>query len=118
MKTDDRDEPLEAALEDAVTDLRPRSPDPGLLMRRGTSRRLAVLAAALLTVAVFIGAIGLAATQVGTEADGSIAGARASRTFASPDYRWTMPVPDGWRAFATRSVGGPRDIVRGLARAW
>lgn len=114
MKTDDRDEHLGAALEDAVTDLRPRSPDPGLLMRRGTHRRLAVLAAALLTVAAFVGAIGLAATQVGKEADGSIAGSRASRTFASPDYRWTMPVPDGWRAFATRSVGDPREIVQGL----
>ena len=72
MKTDDRDEPLEAALEDAVTDLGRGPPDPGLLMLGGTSRRLAVLAAALLTVAVFIGAIGLAATQVGTEADGNI----------------------------------------------
>jgi hypothetical protein len=114
MKADDRDERLGAALEDAVTDLRPRSPDPGLLMRHGTHRRLAVLAAALLTVAVFIGAIGLAATQVGKEAGGRIAGSRASRTFASPDYRWTTPVPDGWRAFATRWVGGPREIVQGL----
>jgi hypothetical protein len=114
MKTDDRDEHLGAALEDAVADLRPRSPDPGMLMRQGTSRRLAVLAAALLTVAVFIGVIGLAATQVGKDADGSIAGSRASRTFASPDYPWTMPVPDGWRAFATRSVGGPQEMVQGL----
>ena len=114
MKTDDRDERLGAALDDAVTDLRPRSPDSGLLMRQGTSRRLAVLAAALFTVAVFIGAIGLAATQFGKEADGSIAGSRASRTFSSPDYRWSMPVPDGWRAFATRSVGGPREMVQGL----
>lgn len=114
MKTDDRDERLGAALDEAVTDLRPHAPDPGPLMRQGTRRRVAVVAAALLTAAVFIGAIGLAATQVGKEADGGIAGARVSGTFASPDYRWTMPVPEGWRAFATRSVGGPREIVQGL----
>lgn len=112
MKTDDRDERLGAILQGAVADLRPRSGDPALLIGRGTSRRLAGLAAAGLTAAIFIGVVGFAATQVGKDADGSIAGSRAPRTLASPDYRWTMPVPDGWRAFATRSVGGPRDRVQ------
>lgn len=114
MTTDDRDERLGVVLDGAVGDLRPPPPDAERVMRRGSSRRVAINTASLVTVAAFIGAIGFAATQVGTDAGDGVVGTAPPATFASPDYRWTMPVPEGWHAFATRSVGGPRDMVQEL----
>ena len=73
MKTDDRDERLAAALDDVVAGVRPEPPDPGRIVRRGSRRRIAVISAAFVTTGVFVGAVGLAATQLGRDADGQIA---------------------------------------------
>jgi len=113
MKTDERDERLGLTLDEAVTHLRPDPPDPGRVMRRGSGRRMGIVAASVAMVAVFVGAVGFAAIQVGKEA-GNGPATGSSDTFASPDFRWTVPVLDGWRAFATRTVRGPGAMIRDL----
>lgn len=111
---DDRDDRLGTALDAAVSGLGSHPPDVDRLMRRGTWRRVAVVAASLVTVAVFVGAVGFAATRIGSDAGYAVGGTEAPSTFASPDYAWTMPVPDGWHAFATRTLGGPQDMIQDL----
>ena len=113
MKTDERDEGLGATLDGAVTDLRPRPPDPARVMRRGSIRRIGVVGASIATAALFLGAAGLAATQLGKDAGNEPATA-AREILSSPDFPWTMPVPDGWQEFATRTVRGPGDMIRDL----
>jgi hypothetical protein len=108
MRTDERDERLGAVLDGAVTTIRPNLPDPGRVMRRGARRRIGVVCASIATASVFLGAAGLAATQLGKDAGREPATADRE-AFMSPDFPWTMPVPDGWRAFATHTVGGPLD---------
>ncbi|MGZ5290376.1 MAG: hypothetical protein ACXWE5_12925, partial [Actinomycetota bacterium] len=87
--------------------------EPGAVERRGSRWRAGVLVASVTAVGVFLGAVGFAATQVGREVDG-LTGLEDAGTFASPDFPWTMPVPEGWHAGGWRSVGGPRDMIQDL----
>ncbi|HET9311489.1 MAG TPA: hypothetical protein VFP41_09760 [Actinomycetota bacterium] len=113
MKTDERDERLGTVLDGAVTHLRPDPPEPGGVMRRGSVRRMGIVASSIATAAVFVGVVGSAAIQVGKETGNGPATGH-SDVFASPDFRWTVPVPDGWWAVAMRTVRGPVAMIRDL----
>ena len=51
------------------------------------------------------------------ELDRSVSSLRflgAGGTFVSPDFAWTMPIPDGWRAGGAHSIGGPQEMLPDL----
>ncbi|MGZ8574581.1 MAG: hypothetical protein ACXWZC_11690, partial [Actinomycetota bacterium] len=38
----------------------------------------------------------------------------AGGTLASPDFAWTMPIPEGWQAGGAHSIGGPQEMLPDL----
>jgi len=111
MNVDERDTRLGDLLDRAVRGLEIDG-EPKAVERRGSRRRAGVLVASVTIVGVFLSAVGYAATQVGRDAEP--ADLDNLGTFASPDFPWTMPEPDGWHAGGSRSVGGPRDRLQDL----
>jgi hypothetical protein len=112
MNVDERDTKLGDVLDRAVRGIEAAG-EPGAVERRGSRRRAGVLVASVTAVGVFLGAVAFAATQVGRDARDP-ADLGAAGTFASPDFRWTMPIPAGWRSGAARAVGGPAEMLPDL----
>ena len=108
MKLDERDDRLASLLDRVVDDLDPSTVDPRSVMRRGSRRRGAVVVASLTTVAVFVGAIGLAASQFGSEADDRAAWASVGDP--SRDG-WTISVPSDWQRQDTDRCPPRQDIA-------
>lgn len=107
MRTDDRrDDRLGEALDRAVRDLR-ADPAPERAMRRGTWRRAGRIAAALVTVAAFLGGASWAAIVVGDDEATPDLGSDLS-TFASLEAPWTFAHPSSWDVATTRSEGPER----------
>ncbi|HEY6566775.1 MAG TPA: hypothetical protein VI341_04570 [Actinomycetota bacterium] len=99
MKLDERDEALGAMLDRSFERAdRPAAPEPTSVMRRGTRRRAMVLIASLTVVAVFVGAIGFAASQFGSSnppepADGST---YRGVPFENRALGFSVSYPRGW----------------------
>jgi hypothetical protein len=111
MKTDDRDERLASILDDAVRDIGVSREAP--VAKSHVLGRAGRAVAAVAAVAIFVGAVVFAASQFERDAGRSpTSGSR--RMFASPDFPWTFPIPDGWAVGAARSIGGPRSMVTDL----
>jgi hypothetical protein len=113
MRIDERDERLAAALDGAVAHIRPTPPAPGVVMRRGTSRRLGVVVASVVTAAVFVGAIALAATQLGRDAPSTAGSGTWVVEGSIAIDGWELRRPAGW---ATAPFDGcdsqlPRGVI-------
>ena len=112
MNVDERDTRLGDALDRAVRGIEAAG-QPSAVERRGSGRRGWVLVASVTAVGVFLGAVGFAATQVGRDAE-NVVSLGAATIFVSPDFAWTMPIPEGWRAGGAHSVGGPQEMLPDL----
>ena len=112
MNVEERDTRLGDVLDRAVQGIDVEGV-PATVLRRGSRRRAGVLVASVTAVAVFLAGVGLAATQVGRDAEDP-ADLGTAGTFASPDFRWTMPIPAGWRSGGAHSVGGPQAMLPDL----
>jgi hypothetical protein len=101
--SDVRDEPLGEALDGVVRSMVPE-PSFDRVMRRGSRRRLARLAAAYAMVAVFVvGAVWAGAlVRSGREAPPVPA---SIVTFTSSEVPWTFELPSDWNSETTRSEG-------------
>lgn len=110
MKVDERDLRLGELLDWAVRGIEAEG-SPATVGRRGSRRRAVTVFASLTSVAVFLAGVGFAATQVGRDAE-NVAITGRSGVFASPDFPWTIPVPEGWKSGGARFVGGPRHMLQ------
>ena len=112
MNLEERDTRLGDLLDRAVRGIEVEGAAAGV-ERRGSRRRAGVLVASVTAVAVFLAAVGFAASQVGRDV-ADLANPGEAGSFASPDLPWTMPVPEGWHAGGSRRVGGPRDMLQDI----
>lgn len=102
---DERDRRLAEFLDRSVRTWEPPA-DAGWVIRRGSRRRRLRTTAAILTVAVFVSAVGWAAVEVRR--------GRATALGSLATDGWTMDLPAGWRAQTiTRCPSGPATIRDG-----
>ena len=112
MKTDDRDERIASILDEAVYDITVGTPGAPASTISGIGRSVRSLAA-VAAAAVFVAGVVFASGQFGRDSQ-EAANTGQVGVFASPDFRWKVPIPAGWRAGAARWVGGPQEILNDL----
>jgi len=113
MNVDERDAMLGDLLDRAVSDIEVEE-IPTEIVHRGSRRRVGRVVAATGVAAVFVLVVALAASQFGRDARPEPATPEGWTTLSAADVPWTMPVPPGWRAGASRSVGGPQNMIQDL----